>query len=788
MSESQQDLDSDGNESMKTLTDVTTTSITTTCHQSTESIDHLIKAHSLEIKELKNQLDEVKSKSMIIETTKQDEIDEIKFRSKQEIDSLNHIIDALQTDLNSLRNDYDLLKSNLREYKKQAEKSHHHHHHHHSTAAPSAAINASVSPTSTLTGAHSLNASVGAGLVNNQQIENESLEEDMRKAKESADMLRSVVLPLETEITTLRSRSNTSEMRIKELELLIDEKEKEKRFLLEEEQNIISECLSNSIEAEQQKFNEMKIQDLAANDYFKKYIQLKKYLKKTETKFVDMEQANLKAIRQVYSMLNNDQKMRIIPTRSKKPKNSITSKIQDSNQTDEDEFNIKQNETILRIEELIQILTPAAEDLSKPSVESAQSSLTTHTTTSSSVSTSSGIHSQPFVVIPPAVTYVELLAMYEKEKLACLDMETNFQQKAKESSKQIESLNQEMNNLATIIDDLRQQYLNTQVHFQFQLDSLFKLNEDLRTELQQSEHRNEIFKNENLKLKVEIKQFQGEQTMLLKDFDDQYHSVQSIDEAQRQINSLRTEIVRLYQANQALHRQHNISLESIKHLQKSNMQYQRNSSGGDGDHMVMIQSLESELERERKVRVETENDLKDLKQQLKQVKEKSQTIVESLRQKHEQNEFEMRKLKEDNSELKNQIQSLKNESKNSLSVQEDLVRLIQSLQIELNQTKQAHEGHAISNDVSGSLANIIVVRCQHEDDFTECAACKNQFSSAKRKNRCKHCCKIFCADCCAKTVLSGPNLRPHKVCDSCHTLLDKDLKPSNASSCISSAK
>lgn len=82
--------------------------------------------------------------------------------------------------------------------------------------------------------------------------------------------------------------------------------------MLEEEQNIISECLSNSIEAEQQKFNEMKIQDLAANDYFKKYIQLKKYLKKTETKFVDMEQANLKAIRQVYSMLNNDQKMRII--------------------------------------------------------------------------------------------------------------------------------------------------------------------------------------------------------------------------------------------------------------------------------------------------------------------------------------------------------------------------------------------------------------------------------------------------------------------------------------------
>lgn len=131
--------------------------------------------------------------------------------------------------MNSLRNDYDLLKSNLREYKKQAEKSHHHHGHHQSAAATAAAavINASTSPTSTrTTGSHSLTLTGAGGtatLVNNQQIENESLEEDMRKAKESADMLRSVVLPLETEITTLRSRSNTSEMRIKELESLIDE-------------------------------------------------------------------------------------------------------------------------------------------------------------------------------------------------------------------------------------------------------------------------------------------------------------------------------------------------------------------------------------------------------------------------------------------------------------------------------------------------------------------------------------------------------------------------------------
>ena len=41
---------------------------------------------------MKNQLDEVRTNAMIIETTKQDELDELKLKNKQELDSLNHII------------------------------------------------------------------------------------------------------------------------------------------------------------------------------------------------------------------------------------------------------------------------------------------------------------------------------------------------------------------------------------------------------------------------------------------------------------------------------------------------------------------------------------------------------------------------------------------------------------------------------------------------------------------------------------------------------------------------
>lgn len=55
----------------------------------------------------------------------------------------------------------------------------------------------------------------------NLSQENENLEEDMRKAKESADLLKAVVLPLETEIVTLKNDLDISKKRVIELESLI---------------------------------------------------------------------------------------------------------------------------------------------------------------------------------------------------------------------------------------------------------------------------------------------------------------------------------------------------------------------------------------------------------------------------------------------------------------------------------------------------------------------------------------------------------------------------------------
>ncbi len=128
-------------------------------------------------------------------------------------------------------------------------------------------------------------------------------------------------------------------------------------------------------------------------------------------------------------------------TRSETSKGELTdtdTKPDDLNDEAE-RLNIKKNPAIDRIEELLSSLVVNTE-----TVEPVQA-----------VSNSSSINEMNF-------TYVELLAMYEKEKNYCAEIEVEFNQKAKESNKNVENLNKEMNNLATIIDDLRKQYLNMQ--------------------------------------------------------------------------------------------------------------------------------------------------------------------------------------------------------------------------------------------------------------------------------------------------------------------------------------
>ncbi|XP_056643189.1 rab GTPase-binding effector protein 1 [Diorhabda carinulata] len=118
-------------------------------------------------------------------------------------------------------------------------------------------------------------------------------------------------------------------------------------------------------------------------------------------------------------------------------------------------------------------------------------------------------------------------------------------------------------------------------------------------------------------------------------------------------------------------------------------------------------------------------------------------------------------LEQQNSELKSRVFQLQQELDNTEAVQQDFVRLSQSLQVQLEKIRESDTA----------------VRWQHEEDVDDCPNCRQVFSSTKRKQHCRHCGQIFCQNCLVRTVLSGPNNRPSKVCDVCHTLLDKSSAP-----------
>lgn len=112
-------------------------------------------------------------------------------------------------------------------------------------------------------------------------------------------------------------------------------------------------------------------------------------------------------------------------------------------------------------------------------------------------------------------------------------------------------------------------------------------------------------------------------------------------------------------------------------------------------------------------------------------------------------------------ELQQRVKSLQQELDTSEAVQKDFVRLSQSLQVQLERIRQA-----------GSE-----VRWQHEEDVEECPTCHTTFSVTRKKLHCRHCGHIFCQFCLSHVVNSGPQQRPSRVCDVCHTLLVQDTAP-----------
>ncbi|XP_076270633.1 rab GTPase-binding effector protein 1-like isoform X2 [Rhynchophorus ferrugineus] len=183
--------------------------------------------------------------------------------------------------------------------------------------------------------------------------------------------------------------------------------------------------------------------------------------------------------------------------------------------------------------------------------------------------------------------------------------------------------------------------------------------------------------------------------------------------------------------------------------------------------MLLRDQIESDLHERKTIEDTLDREIKSLQSQLGEMDKERKYYVAKYSEVSEkcerirELEHYIKELEAQNSELKSRVQTFQHDLETNETVQRDFVRLSQNLQVQLEKIRESDNQ----------------VRWQHEEDVDECPHCRNPFTNTKKKTHCRHCGQIYCQSCLTKSVQSGPNLRPSRVCDVCHTLLVKSSAP-----------
>ncbi|CAG9773528.1 unnamed protein product [Ceutorhynchus assimilis] len=313
------------------------------------------------------------------------------------------------------------------------------------------------------------------------------------------------------------------------------------------------------------------------------------------------------------------------------------------------------------------------------------------------------------------------------------EMEEKWNEKREEHKQQVAILTRTTDCTEQDLRELRQFLNQTSLEMKKELGSLTNEREMIYRELEKLQNENEKLVG---KYTIHSQQLQSEainlpdtveelQELLLKNHQDLIIAKVGKEAAEEKVNDLQSDIMLLK--------------SQIDHDQQ--------------ERKAVEESLDIEIKQLRKYIEKLEKEKKLYLAKNADVIEKEERI----------NELEnlIKKLESQIQELRSRVHSLQEELETSETVQRDFVKLSQSLQIQLEKIREADHQ----------------VRWQYEEDVQDCTSCHTPFSNSKRKQHCKHCGQVFCPNCLSKIVKSGPNSRPSKVCDVCHTLLVKSSAP-----------
>jgi len=333
-----------------------------------------------------------------------------------------------------------------------------------------------------------------------------------------------------------------------------------------------------------------------------------------------------------------------------------------------------------------------------------------------------------------------------KESQVRQTVESEWNNKADQHKSETDTLSAQLQKSEEILESLKMSYTTNYKATRKDLAKLTTEREEIVRELKRLQD-----ENDNLVGKHSAKSAEMEAEGI--------NLPDNMDEIQFTLLKMRDDLIKAKVAKEALEERLASEVSFLKTQLQAEQQAKESVEdqlSGENDQLkekiFVLESCKSELEAEQKRSKEFE-----------ETQTKDRRVNANLQRQMESYILEKRQMETQLSEKAARIKNLQQELDNSVAVQTDFVRLSQSLQMELEKIRQSEKE----------------VRWQHEDDVKDCQGCKTLFAGGSRRNKhhCRHCGRVFCAECLQKSVASGPNGRPARVCDVCHTLLVQNSAP-----------
>uniref|UniRef100_A0A1Q3FXH5 Putative rho-associated coiled-coil n=1 Tax=Culex tarsalis TaxID=7177 RepID=A0A1Q3FXH5_CULTA len=331
-----------------------------------------------------------------------------------------------------------------------------------------------------------------------------------------------------------------------------------------------------------------------------------------------------------------------------------------------------------------------------------------------------------------------------KEGAMRADLEAQWQQKREDHKGEVQRLNEQTGRAEQELAKLRKGYAQLKQSVNDELQKLTDEREQVYRHLDVLQKDNEFLSGKYLENSDQLK-------------DQEINLPQSIDELHELVLTLHENLIVTKTGCEFAERKTLSMQDEVTLLRDQQHTRERDLRRTERDYTNKIAQLEEQLRQQ----YQHYQRLAAHKEDLERADGESKRQISELRMQTIELQAANEKLDKANVDLKNKMSVLQEDLANNEAVQKDFVKLSQSLQMQLEKIRSADTQ----------------VRWQDEDDVDQCPNCRKEFTVTRRKQHCRHCGTIYCQPCLAKTVPTGPNRRPARVCDVCHTLLVQDTAP-----------